>query len=131
MAERNETQASSWRGAKRKPEAQCIDDVIPKIELAGQNLYHKAGGQLTIRIICEGNIEEAGAGGEMLADFGIHPGDDALVGETVIAVIFHADDQVFVDLNADDFGRAWMIFLVMVMSSGGRFEIVGRMVVGQ
>jgi hypothetical protein len=27
------------------------------------------------------------AGGEMSADFGIHPGDDALIGETVIAVI--------------------------------------------
>jgi hypothetical protein len=58
-----------------------------------------------IHIICEGNIK-AGAGGEMSADLGIHPGDDALVCETVIPVIVHVDDQVFVDLNTYNFGRA-------------------------
>ena len=39
------------------------------------------------------------------AEFGIHSGYEALIGETVIAVIFHADDQVFVDLDADNFSR--------------------------
>ena len=82
-----------------------------------------------IRIICEGNIEEGVRRGNS-ADFGIHPGDDALVGETVIAVIVHVDDQVFVDLDADDFSRP-DDFPGDGDVIRGRFEIVGRMVVAQ
>jgi hypothetical protein len=57
------------------------------------------------------------AAGKHQPSFGIHPGDDALVGEAVIAVILHADDQVFVNLDADNFSRP-DDFLVMAISSG-------------
>jgi hypothetical protein len=42
----------------------------------------------------------------MSADFGIHPADDALIGKAVISVILHADDQVFVNLDAHNFSRS-------------------------
>ena len=58
----------------------------------------------TISIICEGNIKE-GVRCRNSADFGIHPVDDALVGETVIAGIVHVDDEMLVDLDANNFRR--------------------------
>jgi hypothetical protein len=72
-------------GVLNESQKLCIDDVIPKIERRAE-FTTKAGGCEMIHIICEGNIK-AGAGGEMSADLCIHPGDDALVGETVIAVV--------------------------------------------
>ena len=66
----------------------------------------------------------------MSAEFGIHPGNDALVGEAVIPVIVHVDDEMFVNLNSDNFSRP-DDFIGDGGVIGGRFEIVGRMVVGQ
>jgi hypothetical protein len=38
-------------------------------------------------------------------EFGIHPGDNTLVGKTEIQIFVYADNQVFVDLNTDNGGR--------------------------
>jgi hypothetical protein len=66
----------------------------------------------------------------MVSRFGIHPGDDALVGETVIPGIVHVDDQVFVDLDADDSGRADN-FAGNGDVIGGWFEIIRGVIVAK
>ena len=83
-----------------------------------------------IRIICERNIEGGLPGGKCQPSSAIHPSDDALVGKTVVTVIIHADNDMLVDFDPNNFRRP-DDFLGDGDVIGGRFEIVGGMVVGK
>ena len=101
-----------------------IDDVIAKVEREGR--------RMTTRLVDTNdpyNLRGRYWGGSS-ADFRIHLADKTLISETEITVILHVDDQVFVDLDADNFSS-----LDDFIGDGdvirGWLEIVGWVVMAQ
>jgi hypothetical protein len=64
------------------------------------------------------------------AEFGIHSGNNTLVRETVVPILVHADNQVFVYLDTD-YGCRPDNLPSHGDVLGRGFDVVGRMVVAQ